>query len=491
MTGPFARPLPGSLDLVWSVLGSLHAQLGAALAAMGAPEMVSSALVELVMWCEFAAVGFVVGWTVRRLRESGTVARPAALGAALVALGLIAWTLLRGVTLHSYELFLRPDHLLLAGAAGLALEPLPAVVRRLLLAVLSAVLIAQHYGVLPVAVIAGGGLLGVGAARLIGHGRRALLIASQVAVIAAILGLAFWWRSRSPLLGIALQGLAFFLLLRHASWAWEVARGVVPNAVDYCHYLLFYPGASGYIGAPEVFDEFRRRNLTGQPQQPDPHVGRQLLYGALYVWLARRIPVSSEMVVASTDVVTVWTLQALFWVEVALFLTGVWMMVDAVALLLGVRLRQNFAHLLQCENPSDLWRSVRGTLTFWLVYHVYQPLGGNRGAQELHMLGALAVSLAWHLLAVPSLAIPLRPMHFAPFTLWAVINGAALIGHVHARRHGWRLLPPTTPVWLRRAIHRVLTLLLGSLAVTLPSFQVGNNVDQFIPFVRTLVGLGP
>lgn len=489
MTGPFARPLPGSLDLVWSLLAPLHRHLEAALTGMGVPQMGVNAIVELVMWGEFVAVGLLVLRVAQRLRAPEHMSIPVALAAALAAAGIAAWTL-RHSTLHLHEMFLRPDHFVFAGALGVALEPLPAVARRLLLTAVSVLFLVHYYGGLPVAVVAGGGLAGVGAAWLIGRARRSLLIASQVAVVLGVLGASFWLRNHNPLLGIAVHGLAFFILMRHVSWAVEFAGGVAANLVDYFYYLLFYPGAAGMIGAPEVFAEFRQRNL-GRPVRPDPQLASRLLRGAAYVWLARRIPVSLEAVITQTDFFTLWTLQAIYWVEVALFLMGIWAMVDAVALLLGVRLRQNFAHLLKCENPSDLWRSVRATMTYWLVYHVYGPLGGNRGSQELHVLGALAASLAWHLIAVPFLAIPVRPLHFAPFALWAAINGAALIGHVHARHRGWRLLPVSTPVWLRRGIHRLLTLLLASLAVTLPGFQVGGNVEGFIPFVRALCGLAP
>jgi hypothetical protein len=273
--------------------------------------------------------------------------------------------------------------------------------------------------------------------------------------VAIVVGVAFWLRRDHLLLGFAIYGLAFFMLLRHVSWAVEFASGVAPNLVDYCHYLLFYPGAAGMMGAPEVFNEFRQRNLVRPPVQIDAGAVMRLARGVAYIWLARRIPVSLQAVVSSSDFLTAWTLQALYWVEVAFYFMGIWILVDTVALLLGVRLRQNFAHLLSNENPSDLWRSVRATMTYWLVYHVYRPLGGNQGWQGLHIVAALAVSVVWHLIGVPFLAIPAQLLHFAPFTLWAVITAAALVAHVHARRRGWRLLPASTPVVLRRGIHRL------------------------------------
>ena len=488
MTGPYARPLPVSVDLIWSLLAPLHGAIAAALTAVGLPPAVVDAIVELCMWGEFVGIGFGVLRLTQRLHASGGRA-PGSVTfvAAVLAIGLLVWTL-RNATAHLHELFVRPDHLLLAGALGIALDPVPAAARRGLLAGLSALILARLYGAIPVAVIAGAGLAGLASASLIGPTRRLLLIASQAAVVVGVVGVAFWLRSWRPSLGIAIHGLAFFILLRHVSWAVEFAGGAAPRIVDYGFYLLFYPGAAGMTGAPEVFAEFRQRNLTRAPVQPTATLGLRLVRGATYLWLSRRIPLSLETVVASDGFFTVWTLQGVYWIEVALYFMGVWVFVDAVALLLGVRLRQNFAHLLQVENPSDLWRSVRGTMTYWLVYHVYRPLGGNRGSQALHVLAAVAVSWIWHLVGVPFLALRSTPLHYAPFTLWTVLNGAALVGHVYARQRGWTFLPSATPTAVRRAIHRVLTLLLASLAVTLPWFQIGGNVNQFFRFVRVLFG---
>jgi hypothetical protein len=488
VTGPYARPLPVSLDLIWSLLAPLHGRIASALATTGLSATAVNAIVELCMWGEFIAVGFAVLRLTQHFRAGGGGAGLATVVAALVAVGLVVWTL-RNSTVHLHELFVRPDHLLLAGALGIALDPLPAAARRGLLAGLSALILGHLYGAVPLAVVAGAGLAGLGAASIIGRTRRPLLIASQAAVVVGVIGGAFWLRNSQPSLGIAIHGLAFFILMRHVSWAVEFAGGMAPSVVDYCHYLLFYPGAAGLLGAPEVFAEFRQRNLVRQPVQPDPKLGLRLVRGAAYIWLSRRIPLPMETVVASTDFFTVWVLQGIYWVEVALYLMGLWTVVDAVALLLGVRLRQNFAHLLQVENPSDLWRSVRGTMTYWLVYHIYRPLGGNRGSQELHVVAALAASLVWHLVGVPFLALRATPLHYAPFTLWTILNGTALVGHIAARHRGWSILPATTPTALRRGINRLLTLLLASLAVTLPWFQVGGNVNQFLRFVRVLFGL--
>ena len=169
---------------------------------------------------------------------------------------------------------------------------------------------------------------------------------------------------------------------------------------------------------------------------------------------------------------------------------GFWAMLDASASFYGFRLRPNFDGILRARNPSELWRSWRGTLTNWLVCHVYAPLGGNRRHHSRNIAAAFAVSLVWHWGGVPFLSRDFRLAYLAPITLWAIINALAVIGHVQATRRHWVLLPDTTPSALRVAIHRFLTMCLGTLSVTLPYMQLGAQ-QALLPFIGRLLGVGP
>ena len=102
MDGPFARPLPGSLDLIWWLLDPLHARLAALLLQSGLPAVATSAIVELIMWAEVLAVGVAVVRLTRFLREPGRLTAPVQLAAALSAAALIATTVNATITKNAY-----------------------------------------------------------------------------------------------------------------------------------------------------------------------------------------------------------------------------------------------------------------------------------------------------------------------------------------------------------------------------------------------------
>ncbi|MFN8542853.1 MAG: MBOAT family O-acyltransferase [Candidatus Binatia bacterium] len=169
---------------------------------------------------------------------------------------------------------------------------------------------------------------------------------------------------------------------------------------------------------------------------------------------------------------------------------AVWASIEASALLLGVRLRPNFARILSCENPSELWRSWRGSFTNWLLQHVYAPLGANRRHQALNIAAAFAVSLVWHWAGLAFLGPRFGWRTLVPMTAWAVLNAGAVIGHMQLQRRCITLAPAATPVLVRRGTKIALTWILGSFSAILPLFQ-GETLARFPGYVRLLLGLGP
>src|SRR5207253_10999704 len=156
----------------------------------------------------------------------------------------------------------------------------------------------------------------------------------------------------------------------------------------------------------------------GTRTQPDYEwAARQVVRGMAQLWLADRIPVSATSVFASPTTRLAWANSLALFVQVALRGMGFWAMLDASASFYGFRLRPNFDGILRARNPSELWRSWRGTLTNWLVCHVYAPLGGNRRHHSRNIAAAFAVSLVWHWGGVPFLSRDFRLAYLAPITL--------------------------------------------------------------------------
>ncbi|HLK12265.1 MAG TPA: MBOAT family O-acyltransferase [Candidatus Binatia bacterium] len=489
MTQPFDVP-SAAPDLLHGALLPFHERLQAGIVALGMPAAGASAAVDLLGVVELALLAIVLAQLAPALRNAQTSApgrAGAAGGSALVATALFLW-ILRHPSREIHELFLRWDHLAFAVAAGTAVAALPSRGRKWVLSTVSAVLLVQYSGPVAVAVIGGAGLIGFAA--LIPPWARRPRVATvlQGGLVVAVLGLGFALRATHPLQALQVQGLAFFLLLRHVSYAVEVCRGAPASLADYACYLSFYPGAGGALGAPEVYAEFARRNLSTTPPFDDRLAVQRIAVGALEVWVACRIMLPPELLLASSTAPVLWYRSLRLFVCVALYAMGSWAALEGTALFLGMRLRPNFTRLLTCRNPSDLWRSWRGTMTFWLIHHIYAPLGGGRHRQERNILAAFAASLVWHWIGVPFLARDLRLEIFAPITLWAILNAAAVVAHVRVQRRGWRVLPAWVPARVREALKIALMLVLASFSVTLPVLQLAGT-GALRRYFLVLVGL--
>lgn len=486
-----------SADLLASLIAPLRAPLVATLEARGLPPAVVSAIAELLDFAGVALVGGAVALLAPRLYAGGgapaaaprsSAADVTRLLAAIAAAALLAW-ILANPSPHVAELFTRADHIAFSALAGALLAGASPALRAWTLSALSAAFIWRYCGTVAAAITLATVPLSFTA--LGGSGNAS---ARRNTLALALLGLAAYavcLLLRRTLFSDGLQTFAIlsFVFLRQISAAAALSGAPRPPFSGYLCYLTFYPGGFGPLGGPEVYADFARRNLAGQLHHDARRAARGVVWGAVQVWAAYRVPTSTAALLDSSTFFVAWGHSLLMFARAALYSMGVWSMIDATALLHGFRLHPNFRGILTRQNPSELWWAWRGTLTNWLVRHVYGPLGASQRHQSLNILAAFGVSWLWHVVGVPFISREFTLLHLAPITLWAAINAAAVIGHVHARQRQLRLLPASTPPPLRRGIHMFLTACLGTTSVTLLQFQ-GGQIDRFVPFLRVLLGLG-
>ncbi len=475
-------------DLLQRIAAPLRALLEQRLLSV-APAGSADALASLLDLGGLAVLGIVLAAACRVLAGmTAAPSRPAraldggiAAAAGVAALGLLLW-ILRHPSTQLELIFTRWDHLALCALGGLAAAAAPPAWRKVGLAGLSIAFLLQYYGVQAVALVAAIGLLGFAVLRTSLVARPWALALAQGGLVAGAYCYALWVRRGSVGAAWPLQGLLAFAALRHISFVIEAAKS--PRRMrDYAAFMTFYPGVAGIFGAPEVYAEFSRRNLVRPVTLDHARAARRIAMGAVQAWVGLRIPVSVDTVLASPRPVLAWAIAAVFFIRTALGVMGGWAMIDGAALFLGVQLRANFRGLLTCENPSELWWAWRGTLTNWLVQHVYGPLGGRRHLAR-NILAAFGVSFLWHALGVPFLTADFRLEQVAPVALWAAINAGAVLLHGTLARTG----PGTTPPgWSGRAIRTVLMWGLGGLTPLLLSFQ-GDAVARFPALLHALLG---
>jgi D-alanyl-lipoteichoic acid acyltransferase DltB (MBOAT superfamily) len=293
-------------------------------------------------------------------------------------------------------------------------------------------------------------------------------------------------RPADQLLALQGWGLACWAMMRHVSFVVEARRGASTRLTDYVYYLLFFPSC---FGAMETYDEFYSRNIE-RHERPD--LGAALvgaIRGDVLVHAALVVPISQNAWLAATGFTELWGLSLLWFLRAALFLGGVWSMIEAEALLLGVRLRPNFTGILTAQTPSQFWRAWRGTMTHWLIRYVYVPLGGNQRHRTRNIFAAFVVSTVWHTGAVLFVLQPTAgAMPFVPIVTWGLLNFVGVAAHSAWRRR-W---PAGT--WLpesslaSRAFKIALTLCFGSLTVTVLGFP-SEHLSEFPRFVCALAGL--
>jgi alginate O-acetyltransferase complex protein AlgI len=112
-----------------------------------------------------------------------------------------------------------------------------------------------------------------------------------------------------------------------------------------------------------------------------------------------------------------------FSVQIYCDFSGYTDMAIGLAMLLGVRLPNNFAQPYCAESIVDFWRRWHKTLSFWLRDYLYVPLGGNREGKVYeirNIMVTMALGGLWHGASWT-------------FVIWGILQGMA-VSSVHAAR---------------------------------------------------------
>jgi len=411
-----------------------------------------------------------------------------ALSAALAALALV-WPYFAGappgdVSSFAIEPYVPVAAALVGGAlAGRALSA-----RTAGLALLSTLFVAAAAGPGALAINLAGYLPGYVVERRLGASRPRLAFWLQTLLLVGVGAALCVLRVTHPQLALCAGGVFMFAALRHVSFV-RCARSAgepFPGLCAYLHYMLFFPTC---VGAMEVFDEFRERNLRSA-EPPDLLQGfTRTLVGTLQLALALQIDASLEKVLTASHFFAVWGSILLLFVRSALAVSGIWALLEGTASLLGVRVRANFRGILLAANPAEFWHAWRGTMTRWLIMNVYVPLGGNRHHRLRNVAATFLVSTLWHcagtafLLGERALTASLLPV-----VAWGALSFAGVA--VHGAVREWH--PPVERPPLAGACVRALkiggTWVYGSFTVTLLELAIGDPA-RFGVFLRRIAGL--
>ena len=236
-----------------------------------------------------------------------------------------------------------------------------------------------------------------------------------------------------PLLNIILPvGISFFTF-QAASYVLDVYRGDAEPAkpLDFAVYLAFFPQL---VAGPIV----RAHELI--PQFNEPRALRHRDFARAVTLIAaglfKKVVVATYLAEALVDDVfafpdrfsSVEVLLGVYGYAVQIYadFSGYTDIVIGVALLLGIRLPDNFDQPYRAASIRDFWRRWHMSLSRWLRDYLYIPLGGNRGGawrRDRNLLLTMLLGGLWHGAAWT-------------FALWGAFHGLGLLVE---RRLGLRL----------------------------------------------------
>ena len=236
-----------------------------------------------------------------------------------------------------------------------------------------------------------------------------------------------------PLLNIILPvGISFFTF-QAISYVLDVYRGDSEPAkpLDFAVYLAFFPQL---VAGPIV----RAHELI--PQLNEPRTLRRTDFTRAAVLIAaglfKKMVVASYLAEALVDDVFAFperfgSLEVLlgvygYAIQIYADFSGYTDIAIGVALLLGIRLPDNFDQPYRAASIQEFWRRWHMSLSRWLRDYLYIPLGGNRGGEwrrDRNLLATMLLGGLWHGAAWT-------------FVLWGVFHGLGLLVE---RRLGLRL----------------------------------------------------
>lgn len=202
-------------------------------------------------------------------------------------------------------------------------------------------------------------------------------------------------------------------------------------------YVLFFPHL---IAGPIL----RPGDLIPQLKNPRSAFAFRPIYGVFIfvvglvkkLVFADQIGVAVDRVYAAPHAVqsSLEILIALYGFAVQIYcdFSGYTDMAIGLALLLGVKLPNNFNQPYLAASVADFWRRWHITLSHWLRDYIYIPLGGNRdgyGRQALYIMATMGLGGLWH------------GANWT-FVVWGLLHGTGIVFS-----HLWRRIVPAGRTW--------------------------------------------
>ncbi|MCS6898909.1 MAG: MBOAT family protein [Myxococcales bacterium] len=229
-------------------------------------------------------------------------------------------------------------------------------------------------------------------------------------------------------------GISFFTF-ESMSYVIDVYRRDLPVCRSYLRYLLFVAFFPHLVAGPIV----RLGQLLPQfDKEPrlDPREGSEGLF-LVAVGLLKKVVIGDYLAINLVDRVfdrttsfsALETLAGIYGYALQIYcdFSGYTDVAIGSALLLGIRINENFRSPYQATNLQEFWQRWHISLSTWLRDYLYIPLGGNRGKPwhtYRNMMITMLLGGLWHGASWT-------------FVFWGFLHGAAqAVGRAWQRARG-------------------------------------------------------
>ena len=271
-------------------------------------------------------------------------------------------------------------------------------------------------------------------------------------------------------------GISFFTL-QSIGYLIDVYRGEIYAEHNFFRYALFISFFPQLVAGPIERSKNLLKQLAQKQKFSYDNLRRGLLmvvYGLfLKMVIADRLAVFVDKVYSDTQTYPgfyIVVATALFAIQIYCDFYGYSVIARGSALLMGIRLMDNFKAPFLSRNSAEFWRRWHVSLSTWFRDYLYIPLGGNRKGEVrkyANLLFTFALSGLWH---GASMA----------FITWGLLNGIFQVVGQMGRKFLKKHRTAAVPAGESRSsivLHTVITYML--FCTSLLFFRSNNMADAW------------
>ena len=241
------------------------------------------------------------------------------------------------------------------------------------------------------------------------------------------LSLSFWWAPKIDPYGILLPVGISFYTFQTMSYSIDIYRNKMEpyeSVIDFAAYAAFFPQlvAGPIVRADDFLQEIKKPLKFNSVQL---RIGiSMILYGLVKkLVFADNFAAHADFIFLESQIIEntalIWWGSLCFGLQIYCDFSAYTDIALGSALILGIKLPENFDTPYISTSPQDFWRRWHISLSTWLRDYLYIPLGGSRNGKYkliLALMGTMFLGGLWHGASWN-------------FALWGLVHGIILLIH--------------------------------------------------------------